>query len=179
MRGTVEDLASPYSFGEMLPAIYQEDDFAQRWMSAFDVVLAPIVSVIDNIERYFDAALAPLDFVEYLASWVGGELDETWSDQAKRELVARAVALFKIRGTLEGLRRHVAIYAGVEPEIEESGGCSWSTTPDTALPGDDHARLTVRVRVPSDSPIDEKRLDMLVQASKPAHLPHKVEVVRT
>jgi phage tail-like protein len=66
----IDGLASPYRFGELLPSIYQQDDFAQRWMAGFDEVLAPLVAVIDNIEAYFDPALAPLDFVAFVASWV-------------------------------------------------------------------------------------------------------------
>lgn len=178
MRGTVEGLPSPYRFAELLPAIFQEDEFVQRWMLGFDTVLSPVASVLDNVEAYFDPAVAPQDFVAYLATWVGVELDETWSDDARRELVRRAVELFKIRGTVEGLRQHVAIYAGVTPEIEESGGCVASLKADSDLPGEETPRLLVRVRVPDRSPIDEGRLDRLVASAKPAHIPHRVEVVR-
>ncbi len=178
MRGGIDDLNSPYRFVELLPAIFQEDEFIQRWMVGFDSVLSPLASTLDNIEAYFDPGIAPQDFVAYLASWVGVELDETWSDDARRELVRRAVELFKIRGTVEGLRQHVAIYAGVEPEIEESGGCTFSLEANSPLPGEDQPRLVVRVRVPGDSPIDEGRLERLVGAAKPAHIPHHVEVVR-
>jgi phage tail-like protein len=179
MRAIVEGLASPYRFGNLLPAIYQEDEFTMRWVSAFDDVLSPVVSVLDNIEAYFDPTFAPLDFVEWLAGWVGVELDETWPERAKRELVSRAVELFRIRGTVEGLVRHVAIYTGVEPEIEETGGCSWSVEPGSDLPGNARPSLVVRVRVPEGADVDERRLDRIVLASKPAHIPHRVEVLRT
>jgi phage tail-like protein len=175
----VPGLASPYSFGSLLPAIYQEDDFAMRWMSAFDDVLAPCVLTIDNIEHYFDPALAPGDFVEMLAGWVGVELDETWSEESRRALVAEAVSLYRVRGTVAGLKRHVAIYTGVEPEIEESGGCTVSELSGGALPGSDRPYLVVRVRVDDPGTVDERRLSRLVASSKPAHLPHRVEVLAT
>jgi phage tail-like protein len=178
VRSSIPGLPTPYQFSALLPSIFQEDEFATRWMAGFDTVLAPLVATIDNIEAYFDPTLAPSDFVAYLASWVGVELDETWSDEARRELVDRAVELFKVRGTVEGLREQVAIYAGVEPEIEESGGCSYSLEANGDLPGEETPRLLVRVRVPADSPIDERRLDRLVASAKPAHVPHRVEVVR-
>ncbi|HLI16325.1 MAG TPA: phage tail protein [Acidimicrobiales bacterium] len=177
MRGTVEGLASPYTFGELLPSIYQEDGFALRFVSAFDDLVAPIISVLDNIDAYFDPTLAPGDFVAYLASWVGVELDETWSARSRAELVAQAVELFRVRGTVEGLRRHVAIYTGVEPEIEESGGCTWSSEAGADLPGSAPARLVVRVRVDDPATVDVRRLDRLVETSKPAHVPHRVEVL--
>lgn len=150
-----------------------------RWVSAFDDVIAPIVSVLDNVETYFDPSLAPIDFVQWLASWVGIELDETWPESAKRELVAEAVELFRIRGTIEGLARHVEIYCGVRPEILESGGCTWSERAEGDLPGSDRPSLVVRVRVDADADVDERRLDRIVLSSKPAHVPHRVEVVRT
>lgn len=177
MRAIVPGLASPYSFGALLPAVYQEDEFAMRLMTAFDDVLAPCVSTIDNVERYFQPELAPPDFVEMLASWVGVELDETWSDQSRRALVAEAAALYQVRGTVAGLKRHVAIYAGVEPEIEESGGCAASQTSGGALPGSNRPFLLVRVRVADPDSVDTRRLSRLVASSKPAHLPHRVEVL--
>lgn len=179
MRAHVDALASPYAFGELLPAIYQEDEFTMRWLSAFDEVLSPVVSVLDNVESYFDPTIAPLDFVEWLASWVGVELDETWPDDAKRELVANAVDLFRIRGTVHGLARHIAIYTGAEPEIEESGACTWSPQSGTELPGSARPSLIVRVRVPDAGAVDARRLDRIVLASKPAHIPHRVEVLET
>jgi phage tail-like protein len=179
VRGTVDDLPSPYAFGTLLPSIYQEDDLALRFVSAFDVVLSSAVSTIDNIAAYFDPSTAPADLVEYLAGWVGVELDETWSDASRRELVSRAVELFRIRGTGEGLRANVAIYTGGEPEIEESGGCVASETADGEFPGSDHPSLVVRVRIPNGSTIDVSRVDRLVAAAKPAHIPHRVEVIST
>ena len=178
MRGNVAGMASPYSFGRLLPAVFQEDDFALRWMSALDEVLAPVVSVLDNVEHYFDPELAPADFLAWLAAWAGvDELDETWPEQGQRELVAEAVALFRVRGTVAGLKRHLAIYTGAEPEIEESGGCAWSGEAGSPLPGDERPRLVVRVAVPTPLPVELKRLDLIVAASKPAHLPHRVELV--
>jgi phage tail-like protein len=177
MRGAIDGLPSPYAFGRLLPAVYQEDEFVQRFLSGLDDVLSPVVAVIDNLEEYFDPELAPIDFVQYLATWVGVELDETWSDAAQRELVARAVELFRIRGTVDGLRQHVAIYTGVEPEIDESGGCVFSEVPNSPLPGSSEPRLIVRVRVPDPDAIDADRLDRLVASSKPAHLPHAIEVI--
>ncbi len=175
MRGTDQEVSIPYTFGSLLPAIYQQDDFAMRFVSAFDVLIAPILSVLDNQEYYSDPEFAPLDFLSWLASWVGiDELDETWPEDAKRDLVAHATELFSIRGTVSGLKRHLSIYIGEEPVIEESGGCSYSTTSNGELPGNTDFMFTVRV--PSDTPrkVHEKKLDMIIRASKPAHMAHRI-----
>lgn len=177
MRGSVPGLASPYQFASLLPSIYQEDDFVRRWMAGFDVVLAPIVSVLDNVEAYFDPMLAPDDFVEYLASWVGIELDETWNESARRTLVSRAVELVKISGTLEGMRQLILIYTGIEPELREGGGCSVSTEPNGSLPGEANGILEVVLRTSEPERIDLSRLSRLIEAAKPAHVAHRVEIL--
>jgi phage tail-like protein len=146
-----------------------------RFMSAFDAVLAPVLSVLGNQEYYTDPSFAPLDFLSWLASWVGiEELDETWPEESKRDLVKNATELFSIRGTAEGLKKHLYIYLGVEPVIEESGGCRYSETPNAELPGTDASIITIRI--PSNTPrsIHKKKLDNIITVSKPAHMAHKV-----
>ncbi|MEU1297162.1 phage tail protein, partial [Streptomyces sp. NPDC005840] len=40
-RAAIPGLPSRYPIGEQLPALYAEDDFAQRFTSGLDTVLAP------------------------------------------------------------------------------------------------------------------------------------------
>lgn len=176
-RGLVPGLVSPHPFGPSLPAVFQEDDFAQRFVSAFDEVLAPIFSVMDNQDAYLDPYLTPEDFLEWMSTWVGIELDETWPIERRRELVAKGVELYRWRGTVKGLADAVAIYAVEAPEIVESGGMVWSTSPGTKFPGKAKAEVTVRLRVKDPAAIDRTRLERLVAASVPAHIEAKVEVL--
>jgi phage tail-like protein len=176
-RGMVPGLPSPFPMGTALPSIYQEDDFAMRFVSAFDEVLAPVITALDNVDAYLDPRTAPDDYLDWLAFWVGIELDETWPMERRRELVARAVDLYRWRGTVKGLAETVAIYTGTEPEILESGGMVWSTTPGTPFPGKAKPEITVRLRVKDPSTMDMPRLERLVEAAKPAHILAKVEVL--
>ncbi|MQA85089.1 MAG: phage tail protein I [Streptosporangiales bacterium] len=176
-RGMVPGLISPHPLGPTLPGLYQDEDFTQRFVGAFDDVLAPVIATLDNLHAYLDPQLAPVDFLEWLASWVGLELDESWSEARQRALVARAVELYGRQGTVTGLRALVRIYTGVDAEIEESGGVSWSSTPASDPPGSSEPHLTVRVVQDPKNPVDVGRLDALVTAAKPAHLPHTVEVL--
>lgn len=176
MRGLV-DLETPHPLGSYLPAIYQEDDLYLRFLSAFDVALAPILSTLDNLAAYLDPRLAPDDFVDWLAEWVGFALDERWSLARRREFVRHAVRLYHKRGTVAGLRHHVAIFSGGDAEVIENGGAAWSRTSGASLPGSSEAGLLVRVHVVPPHEIDIDRLDALVAAAKPAHVPHRVEVV--
>jgi phage tail-like protein len=176
MRG-LADLQTPHPLGSHLPGIYQEDDLFLRFVSAFDVALAPILSTLDNLAAYLDPQLAPDDFVDWLAGWVGFALDERWSLARRREFVRHAVRLYRRRGTVSGLKHQVAIFSGGEVEVIESGGAAWSRTPGGSWPGSAEPGLLVRVHVVPPHDIDIDRLDALVAAAKPAHLPHRVEVV--
>lgn len=177
MRGLIPGLESPHPIGLRLPALYAEDGFTQRFCSAFDVVLAPVFATLDGLPAYLDPALAPDDFLDWMAGWVGLVLDESWSIERRRELVARAVALHRWRGTRAGLAEHVRLVTGGEVEVTESGATGWSTRPSAELPGSDTPSLHVRIRVIDPSTVDLGRIDRLVAATKPAHLPHTVEVV--
>ncbi|MGG8406262.1 phage tail protein, partial [Streptomyces sp. 12297] len=72
-RRLVPGLPTPHPLGPQLPAVYAEDDTAQRITEALDEVLAPVLAVLDSLPAYFDPRLAPEDFGELLAAWVGAD----------------------------------------------------------------------------------------------------------
>lgn len=176
-RGLVEGLASPRPLIETLPGIYQEDELAHGLTAAFDDVLAPVLSTIDNLAAYLDPALTPDDFLDWLAGWVGVLLDETWPIERRRAFVAVASQLYRTRGTVAGLAMQVQLFTAGEVDIVESGGSAWSTTPGAAVPGTPDFNLVVRVKPPKKPTLDVDRLNALVAAAKPAHLAHTVEIV--
>lgn len=177
-RAHVPALISPHPLGGFLPALYQEDDFAQALTTGLDGVLAPIFSSLDNFEAYLDPALAPEDFLDWLGSWMGLVVDETLPLDRRRAFVSRAQELYRIRGTPKGLAAHVAVFTGGEVEIEETGGTAWSVQSGSALPGSAGFAFLVRVSVDDPATVDQPVVNALVAAAKPAHLTHRVEVVR-
>jgi phage tail-like protein len=177
-RGLVRSLISPHPLGESLPALYQEDDFTQRFVSAFDAALAPIFAALDNFPAYLDPWLTPDDFLEWLASWFGIVLDESWSPARRRALVSRAFEFYRMRGTASGLEEQVKVLTGGTVDLHETGGVASSTTAGAALPGSPNFALLVRVTVDDPDTINLTRLDALVMAAKPAHVTHKVEIVK-
>ncbi|GLF96835.1 phage tail protein [Streptomyces yaizuensis] len=172
-------LASAHPLGEQLPAVYADDALTLRFVSGLDVVLAPLFNVLDCLEAYFTPSLAPEDFVDWLADWVGPELDGSEPLEARRRAVASAVALHRLRGTVEGLARTVHQAFGARPEIVESGGAAWSGRPLGPFPGDPVASLLVRLPVPEPERVDPHRLHAVVAAARPAHLPFTTEIVRS
>ena len=177
MRGHLDELPTPHPLGSYLPGLYQEDDFAQRFTSALDEVAAPAFLALDNLEAYLDPRLAPEDFLEWLGRWVGVELDETWPAERRRALIAAAVDIHRVRGTAAGIASLVALSTGGEVEIAEPGAAGFSLTPGAAVPAGTSPDLFIRVRVPDPKTVSLARLEALVRAAKPAHLPHRVEVV--
>ena len=175
-RGHVAGMVSSVPLGPTLPGLYQEDDFTQRFMSAFDEVLAPVLSTIDNFSAYLDPALTPEDFLDWLAGWVGVLLDETWPIERRRAFVAVAAQLYKTRGTAAGLAAQVRLFTAGEVEVKESGGSAWSPTADAEPPGSPDFSVTVKVTPPAKGKIEVARLNALVAAAKPAHIKHTVEV---
>ena len=177
-RGLVRSLISPHPLGQALPALYQQDDFTQRFVSAFDAALAPIFAALDNFPAYLDPWLAPEDFLEWLGGWFGIVLDESWSTPRRRALVSRAFEFYRMRGTASGLKEQVEVLTGGTVELHETGGVASSTTAGAALPGSPNFAILVRVTVDDPSTINLTRLDSLVMAAKPAHVTHKVEIVK-
>jgi phage tail-like protein len=181
VRGTFEPgaLLSPHPIADQLPGLYQDDDLVLRFAGALDTVLAPVFATLDSGDAYLDPLLAPLDFVRWLAQWVGVDLDASWPEERQRRLVAHGAELYAWRGTARGLAALIETTTGLRAEVEDSGGVAWSGSPaqDVALPGTRPPAVVVRVHIPSGTPVDTARLDALVASAKPAHVHHRVEIV--
>jgi phage tail-like protein len=178
VRGTVDTLASPHPMGPSMPALYQEDPFAQAFLGALDKVLAPVAGTLDNLDAYLDPYLAPDDFLAWLGLWVGMAVDDSWTIERRREAVARAVDLYRLRGTATGLAEQIEIHTGGNVEILENGGTAWSVDAGGELPGSPKPLLVVRIQVDDPKAVDGGRIEALVAASKPAHVEHRVEIVK-
>jgi phage tail-like protein len=175
-RGLVRNLGSPHPLIEFMPALFQEDGFSQRFLSAFDAALAPIFVTLDNLPWYFDPWLAPADFLDWLASWFGMAIDDAWSVDRRRALVAKAFDFYRLRGTAAGLKSQIEALTGGTVELHETGGVATSTTAGSDLPGSPN--FAVLVRIEDDDPASVSRLDALVKAAKPAHVTHKLQLVK-
>lgn len=176
-RGMVDGLPSPHPLGEALPGVYLEDDFTQQLTGAFDAGLAPVFTVLDNLDAYLDPSLAPADFVDWLAGWVGLPLGPHLPVDVRRDAVARIAGLSGRRGTVAGLTEEIELLTGGTVDVQDNGGTTWSSTAGTPLPGRAAPRVAVRVEVDDPSRVDASRVVAAVVAAKPAHVPHAVSVV--
>ena len=177
MRGMVPGLVTPHPMSRHLPSIYQEEDrLVQRLLTALDEVTAPVHCTLDSLEAYFDPNLAPEDFLEWLAGWLGVELDESWSEAKRREAVASASGVYRMLGTASGLREALARFVDGDVEVEESGAAAWSDHSGGDLPGTADFSVVVRIRAADPKAVPVARLDAMVAAVKPAHVVHRIEV---
>lgn len=84
-------------------------DFLDRYLSIFESLLTPLEDQVAESYRLTRPDSAPADALEWLASWIGADLDPALSVPARRRLLARSVELWRRRGTLCGLERMLDI----------------------------------------------------------------------
>ena len=173
----MEGLCSPRPFMDTMPLVYRGDPLAEQLCASFDDVLAPIFATLDCLPAYLDPETAPADMLDWLAGWIGLTVSTHEEPARKRELITAGAALLPWRGTVRSVHEAVVAAFNRETEVIESGSATWSTTPDSRPGGQPVPGLVVRVTVDSADDIDQRSLDVLVDSVKPAHIPHRVEVV--
>jgi phage tail-like protein len=178
MRGAVADLPSPHPLGATLPGVYQDDALALLWCEAVDAALAPVVSTLDSFSAYLDPATVPEDMLRWLASWVLVAVDDLQRPERRRSVIASAAELHRWRGTARGIADAVEAVFDRRPEIEETGGSIASEQSGSPLPGTAEPLLTVRLALERTGRVEARRLDAIVAATKPAHVPHRVELTK-
>jgi phage tail-like protein len=193
LPGEPADRAKPVRVGvasrswlEFLPALYQTQNgpgrnFLEGFLWPFQQVWTEIEEKLDDLQAYFDPYETPADFLPWLASWLALSLDQEWPEQKKRILVSRAVQLYKLRGTVRGLKLFLRIFTDVEPEIYENQwpfdgfqvGLISTTGIDTVLirPVDRAHCFTVCLPMSlQEISIDLiRKLHAIIRAEKPAH----------
>jgi phage tail-like protein len=176
-RAAVPGLPSRYPIGGQLPALYADDDFAQRFTAGLDTVLAPVFATLDNLPAYLDPRVTPTDFLAWLASWVGATDDPQWPEELRREAVVRAVELHRWRGTRRGLVEGLRLALGAHAEVTGDGGATWSSTAGAELPPEPSAEILVRVWPGRQAGVDPDRAREIVRAMCPVHTVCRVEIL--
>ncbi|MBI3785371.1 MAG: hypothetical protein HY270_18420 [Deltaproteobacteria bacterium] len=113
-RSYLADLPAAYSFDE------ESRWFLERFLSVFQTEWDAIEGRIEEEPRYLDPAAVPTGpFLEYLAQWLGVNLEGDWDWEQKRQLLAAIPKIAGRRGTADGLRGLLQAYiyniAGIAP----------------------------------------------------------------
>ncbi|MGQ9674622.1 MAG: phage tail protein [Chloroflexota bacterium] len=165
------------SYLQYLPSIYSSDPMVGRLLLIFESILKPLEGVIDQMALYFDPELAPEEFVPWLAWWVGLSLDEKLPLQRRRQMVKRAMELYRWRGTRRGLKQSIELATGVTALIVENfDGLRLDREARLGLNAhlghrQDHTfvvTLVVPPDVDADAALDVART--IIEEDKPAHL---------
>jgi phage tail-like protein len=112
---------------QYLPGIYRADpassDLLDRLLSLSQTALGSLLHEIVDLTRLFDPAAAPdrgyPSWLSWLSGWLAWQVDQNWTEAQSRQYLAEAFQLYALRGTTEGLRRYLKIYAGVNAHITE------------------------------------------------------------
>lgn len=110
-----------------LPAVFAAEpssaDFTARFLAQFDTTLRSVERAVDTEARLYDplsspatrVGKAPVDFLTWLASWIGVRFDRSWTEVKRRQFLKRAGQLLDWRGTVRGLRENLLILLGWHP----------------------------------------------------------------
>lgn len=126
------------TYQQYLPAIFQADEVLGRFLFALEVVLSGVSrdraevagldadlppgleEVIAASHTLFDPTTTRSEFIPWLATWVGLTLRADWDDATRRAFIGRIVALYKLRGTKQGLEALLHLYTGEPVTVDDS-----------------------------------------------------------
>lgn len=107
-----------------LPRAWSRDeanaDFLHRFLAPTDGLLHEVDQQAAERAALVNPHRVPREALAWLGSFAGLTLDQRWSEEARRTLVAEAYTLFRRRGTLGCLTRLLEIYLGFPPALIET-----------------------------------------------------------
>ena len=146
--------------------------------------------VLAGVERHFDPGVraggalldehqrTPEAFLEWLSRWVGVALRTDMTEVQRRETIARAAALYRKRGTREGLEQLLAVQASLAATVTDAASPPRPGAPDVAAEGPHFFHVLVTL-TGSPEAIGRQRaiVEAILDAEKPAHTWYRLEVV--
>lgn len=171
---------------QYLPGIYQDADeenadFLQRFLLISAHLSSGIEESLEFVHELFDPRITEGRWLPWLASWLAMPLLEGWSEEKRREIVQRTPELYRKRGTAEGLKLALRLFADVKAEIHEGEwpypgmviGRSSTIGKDTVLSPPVFVSQCFTVELPDRKDgISRERLrtlQALIEMEKPAH----------
>lgn len=168
-----------------LPSLYRDDETMGRFLMLFESFWRPIEQQIDHIDDALDPRMTPSALLPWLASWVDMKLDPNWDEDKQRRLLRACVALYRRRGTYNGLKEFLEIYTGVVPNIIEHRASNMRLRSNAIL-GQGIAigrnnvpnGLTIQLRLPglpeAEATLRRQIIESIIEAEKPAHATYRL-----
>ena len=98
---------------------FVDDDPIRRFLFLFQHLVTTVTEKIDHIVDLTDPLHCHPKFLPWLASWVGFELDRSLPVHQQRELVRRAIRLYRTKGTKHGIEEMVRVLTAAPARIQE------------------------------------------------------------
>ena len=112
------------SFIKYLPEIYQnqpENDFLKRYLSIFEGVYQKLDEEIRDAPCQLDPQTAELEFLRWMAKWVGISQVHLWPEEKLRKLLQGIVRKNLVRGTRAYMENIIETFTGERPVFVEYG----------------------------------------------------------
>lgn len=190
---------SQSSYMKYLPEIFGGNEFLGRFLMLFESFWHPVEMQINQGEYYYDPDLTPVQFLPWLASWIGVAWDEQLPDNRKRQLLSSALQIYQKRGTREALELILEIYTGGKVQIIEHRtrnfilGSGSSLGQTIALGRNNYPHtFTVNLHVSSNEVYVQSGIDKaqqvkkykqsiakLIETQKPAHTAARINLLIT
>ena len=134
---------------ERLPPVYREEaraeEFTERFLSLFDASIENLDNAIERFPALLDGGAAPEGVLPWLGSFLDLAFESSWTAERRRKLLAATPALYRQRGTKQGLVAAIQQVLGIEPVIQElAAESAWGALSKTAQLGS--VRLFGRAR---------------------------------
>jgi len=94
-------------------------DALRRFLFVFQHLMTGVTDRIDSVAGLIDPGQADARFLPWLASWVAFDLDTSLPLHEQRELVRRAIRLYRSRGTVAGVEEMVRVLTGAPLAVGE------------------------------------------------------------
>ena len=181
---------------DFLPGIYQDADeenadFLRRFLLISAHLTSGVEENLEFVHELFDPRITNQNWLPWLASWLAMPLLEGWDEEKRRELIQRTSELYRKRGTAEGLKLALRLFADIKAEIHEGEwpypglviGRSSTIGKDTVLSPPVFVSQCFTVELPDrKAEISRERLrtvQALVETEKPAHAHYALVFERT
>lgn len=183
-----------------LPAVFQdpteEGQLLKDFLGPFEEILfggRGLHSTIGSLADYLDARTAPVEFLPWLASWMGTTLYRQLPETTQREFIANASDYYRYRGTRHNLERLLELFTGSTVQIHEPDypmfqiGVHSTIGFDTYVEGGPPFLFFVKLVLPmldSDGPADQDRYEQrqeaiareVIKMEKPAHTDYQLDI---
>ncbi len=94
-------------------------DAMRRFLAIFQHLMTTVTDRIDQLPGLIDPGITDPRFLPWIASWVSFELDSSLPVHQQRELVRRAIRLYRTRGTVPGIEEIIRVLTSAPVEVSE------------------------------------------------------------